>query len=172
LAITSSSPHMKRIGISDSHNCLLHPETPSPLNLNHLFFNYPSIYPLQHQLYKMILNLHIPTPLTAVNLLTLENISILFNPCLPILIAVEGPGSHYPKADFCTSMYFFSLFFTLFTYFYRHFEEKWVMVLPGGQRWRWGVNFLEVLRWRGYERIIFMDSIYTFFCASRPGGSN
>ena len=48
------------------------------------------------------------------------------------------------------------------------FEEKWVLVLPGGQRCRWGVNFLDVLKWRDYEKMIFMDSyVYTHFFVRR-----
>jgi len=43
-------------------------------------------------------------------------------------------------------------------HFYRLFEENWVLVLTRDQRWGWGVNFLDVLRYWYSKRIIFTIS--------------
>lgn len=68
--------HLKRINITDSDSCPLHPDEPSQANMNHILFECKQLETIRQILYSQILNLHIPTPITAINLLSIENLSI------------------------------------------------------------------------------------------------
>ena len=59
-----------------------------------------------------------------------------------------------------------------FASFYRIFEEMWVLVLTGSQRWEGGENFLDVLRRGDYEKSFLGIHINTFFYVLLFGGSN
>ena len=67
-------PHLHRIGLSPSPHCPFHPSHLHKATPNHIFFECPHLSNIQQSLYSALLNTHIPTPFTALNILSRYNI--------------------------------------------------------------------------------------------------